>query len=198
MTENRSGYATNCLHLSTSTDKLEQVRQEEAERIHNLPRDELVYQVDGETDSQQELIERLAEMVIEADVCEGDECDVAKELALLIEYDKELKARNHRLNERVRELDYALMQCEEDKALAETQRDEARQWARDLLARIGNLDWLVGRLAEYWKEDVAELEKQIAELKQPEPDTEEMFEQAIDRLNAAKRPIATLAPVDTE
>jgi len=169
---------------------------------------------------------------------------------------KELKAANHRLNERVRELDYALMQCEEDKALAETQCDEARQWARALLARAENLGWLVERIGASWREGKAQLEEalaeaksveptgttrpmpydinweklegggfyrdfdgevndeqeqihnlhdecrrleeQIAELKQPEPDVDETFYQAIERLRAAKRPIATLAPVDTE
>ena len=36
----------------------------EAERIANLPRDELIYQVDGETGSVQELIEQLADLVL--------------------------------------------------------------------------------------------------------------------------------------
>ena len=45
------------LDMSTSTDTSE---QEETQRSKNLLRDELIYQVDGESDSQQELIERLA------------------------------------------------------------------------------------------------------------------------------------------
>ena len=78
---------------------------------------------------------------------------------------KELKAANHRLNERVRELDYALMQCEEDKALAETQCDEARQWARALLARAENLGWLVERIGASWREGKVQLEEALAEAK---------------------------------
>lgn len=81
---------------------------------------------------------------------------------------KELAGANHRLNERVRKLDYALRQCQEDKALLETQRDGARSWARNLLGRAENLDWLVERIGASWREDVAELKKELDEVKNGE------------------------------
>lgn len=58
---------------------------QEAKRIKNLPRDELIHQVDSESDSQQELIERLATMVLMAIAVQldlatqlGDACVSAK------------------------------------------------------------------------------------------------------------------------
>lgn len=41
----------------------------------------------------------------------------------------------------------------------ERERDEARTWARALLARCKNLEWLVERIGASWNEDVAELDK---------------------------------------
>lgn len=91
-----------------------------------------------------------------------------KELCDLRVCIKELEGANYRLNKRVREQDYALKQCEEDKALAETQRDGARSWARNLLGRAENLDWLVERIGASWREDVAELKKELDEVKNGE------------------------------
>ena len=69
MTETQAVYAKR-QGILDSPDELTQLQQSAAEaeaaRIANLPRDELIYLVDGHCDSQQELTERLAEMVVEA------------------------------------------------------------------------------------------------------------------------------------
>ena len=68
MTETQAVYAKR-QGILDSPDELTQLQQSAAEaeaaRIANLPRDELIYLVDGHCDSQQELTERLAEAALE-------------------------------------------------------------------------------------------------------------------------------------
>lgn len=47
-------------------------------------------------------------------------------------------------------------------------REEAREWARNLLARVQNQEWLIGRLSEYLQESEAErtvLKVEVAHLR---------------------------------
>ncbi len=81
----------------------------------------------------------------------------------------DLKAANHRLNERVRELESEAKRDKDAWAKAYVDLAEARQWARDLLARIGNLEWLAERAGACWREDVEKLEKALEELKIVQP-----------------------------
>ena len=129
MTETREVY------VAEETDEFQQLRRDlavmEAERVANLPRDEVIYEVGGECDdcdNDQEMIDRLAVLVAEGRQRERkikkalhywmDTTDKARRRAAKLEiHNKELAVANHRLNERVREVDYDLRNLSEQIAV---------------------------------------------------------------------------------
>ena len=126
MTETREVY------VARTTHKWEEARldAEEAERVANLPRNEVIYQVGGECDSDNdwEMIDRLAVLVAEGRQRERkikkalhywmDTTDKARRRAAKLDiHNKTLSAANHRLNERVRKVDYDLRNLSEQMAV---------------------------------------------------------------------------------
>ena len=139
MTETQSGYATYRPQLQTSIDGFEQPR------ISHEERDELIRQVDGMCDGQQELIERLAQMVIEERRAWQEAWGRGTTLAIERDEARQL----------VREVESMLSQCDGDGCAAWELLRDARAWAKAWKAkakfdRTAWLNSLLPGIAKAW------------------------------------------------